>query len=140
MTHEILEHEDVLRELQARLLRLHNSYGQMISDKASYLTAVDAATRWAAVITYDPMAAQRVLDHLVSSHERATTGWWSSPLGRAVAWCIGIPVPDGHELIPTALVEAALGVSKQRAHELRRAGRAVTQEQIRDEMRGRWPR
>jgi hypothetical protein len=89
-------------------------------------------------------AAHKILNDLIDPYESMDAAFWTTALGKAVAWWTGGPLdPDG---VPRPIVAAILGCSRQNIFTLVKEGKLaekspgmLTQESVRAAMRQRHP-
>lgn len=144
MTHEIFD----APELQGRVLELLREHHDALT--SAMRAAIEHASQGYVTDEALRTAAGRLVEKLRGENGRQAAAailgmaarwdgavFFGSALGRAVAWWIGVPAPG--RTPPSSLVGAALGVTRQRAQELQRAGRCDTPSGVAAEMQKRWP-
>lgn len=153
---------EVANDLAQRLLRLHMSVAAMTGEYSPLPRPIgEQALWWAEALEgaatmgtlgslglggfADPGdAADVLLTHLITEREQNGSAFWGTDLGRAIAAAGRAPVRPGPEhlgddgaRVPGATLAAILGVSRNRAFELQKAGRLLTAAQVADELRAR---
>jgi hypothetical protein len=153
---------EVWNDLAQRLQRLHSAAAAMSGARAPHGQATGSeAMRWAdalegtatmddpAASFADPgEAADALLTHLIPEHEQNGSAFWRTELGRAIARAGRAPerqgpaaswhtAGDASARVPGAVLAAILGVSRNRAFELQKAGRLLTADQVATELRAR---
>lgn len=142
-----MDTENMRRDLEQRLGRLDVAWSAMNgADARSAATIATLADWWADALaglgTIDRQgkylvpvdgAAYQVLHYLIPEAEAASSGFWGTDLGRAIARYGYAPVNKAGQ-VPSAVVGAILGFTRSRAHELQQLGRLLTRKQVADEM------
>jgi hypothetical protein len=135
-------------DLAVRLARLDRSWAAMTGQQGQPRSGTATfAGWWAKALTGEgPLvgaeygtdsgpetAARLVLEHLVPEAEAAGSAFWATELGRMLARQGLAPVNAGGQ-VPSAVVGAALGFTRSRAHELQQRGRLCTPGQLAEEL------
>jgi hypothetical protein len=136
--HEILDHPGIRTDLGALLTPVHAAYKQLINSSADTALLNAAIDRIAAGLAEgDGIGHQYAL--AVQTHLGALDGssaFWSTPLGRVLAWYGFAPV-DPRGSVSPSVVGAVLGMSRQRAAEIQKSGRLLTAQRLADELKRR---
>lgn len=149
MAHPILDPDAIRADLAPRIDRLAGAYRELFGIELTLLGGI--CRQWAEALCGPDKAAGQVarelLEHLVPEAEQRGSAFWGTALGRAIAWWTGGPLDSGDQAampggstVSRAAVAEIFGFTRQRLFELQKAGRLCTQDQVKDEMRARWPR
>jgi hypothetical protein len=141
---------NIMDDLAARVKRVNQAWATVSNQaEASDERIGDIALWWAAALEgyasfdstrelFDPETAARLLlEQAVPEAEAATSEFWGTALGRALARCGAAPINDVTERVGAAVLGEILGVTRQRAFDLQKAGRMCTPKQVADELKRR---